>query len=99
MPHIPPVVLKVNLPLGNDTNTDIVNEMVQTLHTSKFQVQMFPSLNIDIYYIAIMMDQKELEDEARDMELRIKLVNVDQKRIFDPKQKGMFEPFRSKDIQ
>ena len=73
--------------------------MIDLLITSKFTVQMFPSLNINVYYIALNMDPKELENEAKYIEIKIKLVGIDSKRVFDPNQKGMFEPFRSKDIQ
>lgn len=60
---------------------------------------MFPSLDINVYYIALKMDQKELESEAKYIEIKIKLVGIDSKRVFDPQQKGLFEPFRTKDIQ
>lgn len=99
MPHIPPLVLKVNIPKSDLNNNEIVNDMIDLLITSMFTVQMFPSLDINVYYIALKMDQSELEKEAKFIEMKIKLVNVESKRVFDPLQKGMFEPFRSKDVQ
>lgn len=45
---------------------------------------MFPSLDINVYYVALKMDQKELENEAKYIEIKIKLVGIDSKRVFDP---------------
>ena len=45
------------------------------------------------------LDQKELEIEAKYIEMKIKMCDIETKRIFDPLNKGLFEPFRSKDIQ
>ena len=56
MPFVPPLALKVNLPIGNQNNTEIINDMIDLLITSKFTVQMFPSLDINVYYIALKMD-------------------------------------------
>jgi hypothetical protein len=53
MPFIPPLVLKVNIPKSDPNNTEIVNDMIDLLITSKFDVQMFPSLDINVYYIAL----------------------------------------------
>ena len=39
-----------------------------------------------------------LEREAKYMEMKIKLVDIDAKRVFEPEFKEQFEPFRSKDI-
>lgn len=38
MPFVPPLVLKVNLPIGNTSNTEIINDMIDLLITSKFTV-------------------------------------------------------------
>jgi len=38
MPFVPPLVLKVNLPRGNQSNTEIINDMIDLLITSKFTV-------------------------------------------------------------
>lgn len=86
MPFVPPLVLKVNLPIAlkDQSNTEIINDMIDLLITSKFNVQMFPSLNINVYFIALKMDPKELENEAKYIEIKIKLVGIDSKRVYDP---------------
>lgn len=51
------------------------------------------------YYITLRMNQKELELEAEQMELRINMFEIESKRVYNSGNKHLYEPFRSKDIQ
>ncbi|CDW83357.1 anoctamin-like protein [Stylonychia lemnae] len=96
MPQVPPLVLKVN---KSQENKQIINGMVNVLQNQGFDVQIFPSLNPDLYYIALNLKQSKLESEAKSIKLKVKLADIDIKVEFEPNQKVKFEPFRTKDIQ
>lgn len=58
-----------------------------------------PSTQVgEVYYIALKLEQSQIEMDAKEFEIRTKMCNVDSQRAFQPIQKELFEPFRSKDI-
>ncbi len=59
---------------------------------------MFESIKEGNFFIGLQLNDIELEQEAYLMEYRVKLVDVDGKKAYNPAFKKLFEPFRSKDI-
>lgn len=76
MAQVPPFVLKVN---KTKENKNIINNMIIVLQNQGFTVQMFPSLNPELYYIALKLKQSRLESEAKNMKLKVKLCDIDAK--------------------
>jgi hypothetical protein len=99
MPLIPQLVLLVDVAQKNSINSEIVNNMVLSMMGSNFTVEMFPSMEPDKIYIALTLALEELELEAEFINMRIKMADLDTKRVYKRLNKGFYEPFRSKDIQ
>lgn len=50
-----------------------------------FLIQMFPTLgNPDHYFITLKMKEEDIEEEAKIIEFKVKMCNVETKSVFEP---------------
>lgn len=79
----------------------LLNKSIQTLVQANFVVKMFPAVeNPEVmYYIVLSLEQEDLEYEAECQEYPLKLIESHLKYKYNRKQKNLYEPFRSKEIQ
>ena len=50
-----------------------------------FLIQMFPTLgNPDHYFITLKMKEEDIEKEAKIIEFKVKMCNVETKSVFEP---------------
>lgn len=80
---------------------NLLNKTIQTLVQSKFIVKMFPAATDPHkkFFIVLELEQEDLEREAEAQDYLMKLMESPLKYKFHRKQRNLYEPFRSKDIQ
>lgn len=85
----------------NTREKNLLNKTIQTLIQSKFVVKMFPAAESPEkqFFLIIELEQEDLEREAEAQEYLMKLMESPLKYKFHRKQRNLYEPFRSKDIQ
>jgi hypothetical protein len=56
-------------------------------------------MELDVFYVILDLKRDDLEREARELKIKLKLFDVDMKKSFHIDFKNDFDPFRSKDVQ
>ncbi len=60
---------------------------------------MVQSVDLDIFYVGLDLGKHDLEKEAQELKIKLKVFDIDTKKDFSIDLKHEYEPFRSKDVQ
>jgi hypothetical protein len=90
--------MKVDVRAEDPKKISIVNSMLQVLKFSKFQIRMVQSMELDIFYVILDLNREDLEREARELKIKMKVFDINIKKSYHIDFKNDFDPFRSKDV-